>query len=468
MVPVIALVGRPNVGKSTIFNKLTRTRDALVANYPGLTRDRKYGAGKVGERDYTIIDTGGLSGEEENIDGAMAKQTRLAIDEADALVLVVDARDGLTAADENIAQELRRQNKPIYLVVNKIDRTNADEVQLEFASLGFNEPILVAAAHNRGMRSMMEAILAHFPENEDLSAEQEQDVSTRIAVVGRPNVGKSTLINRLLGEERVLAFDEPGTTRDSVFIPFEKDEKPYTLIDTAGVRRRGKVRETVEKFSVVKTLQAIEAANVVVLVVDAHQGVAEQDLHLLGFVLEAGRAVVIAINKWDGLDKEVRQKVKDKLNLSLQFIDFAKLHFISALHGTGVGHLLESVDQAYEAALRKMSTASLTRSLEAAVTMHNPPMIKGRRIKMRYAHQGGSNPPIIVIHGNQLDKLPGSYLRYLENFFRKEYKLFGTPVRLELKTSDNPFEGIKRNESKLQQRIRNVKRKQRTKKYGSD
>lgn len=448
MIPVIALVGRPNVGKSTLFNQLTRSRDALVANLPGLTRDRKYGEGKLGERPFIVIDTGGISGEESGIDSPMADQSLVAIAEADAVFLLVDARAGLTAADEQLAKYLRQSSKAFHLVVNKVDGVNEDVALSDFYALGLAEIHAIAASHGRGVRALLEAVLDDFPEPE-VRVEEEDYSKVRVAVIGRPNVGKSTLVNRMLGEDRVVVYDQPGTTRDSIYIDFERDDIAYTLIDTAGVRRRKNVKETVEKFSIVKALKAIDDAHVVVLLMDAREGVVDQDLHLLGHAIDAGRGLVIAINKWDGLEASDKQRIRHELERRLQFIDYADIHFISALHGTGVGHLYASVNKAHASATRKLSTNQLTRILEAAVFDHAPPMIAGRRIKMRYAHAGGQNPPLIVIHGNQTGKVPVSYQRYLEKIFRRELELFGTPVRVEFRTGENPYEG-KRN--KLTQR----------------
>jgi len=446
MRPVLALIGRPNVGKSTLFNRLTRSRDALVANFPGLTRDRKYGMGKLGTKDYLVVDTGGLSGEEEGIDEYMASQTWAAVEEANILLFIVDGHDGLTAADEQIANRLRQTGKPIYLLVNKTDRIDPDQATAEFYALGFTEVFQIAATQNRGVTKMIETILAPYPNREVVEEKRnrnrEQD-GIRLAFVGRPNVGKSTLVNRILGEERVVAFDEPGTTRDSIFIPFERDGQKYTLIDTAGVRRRSRVNQAIEKFSIIKTLQAIEDSHVVVMVLDAHENIADQDAHLLGLILDAGRALVLAINKWDGLDDYAREMIKQQLEIKLPFLDFAEQHFISALHGTGVGHLFASVIAAYQSSMLKVSTSRLTRILETAVSTHQPPLVKGRRIKLRYAHQGGSNPFILVIHGNQTKRIPASYKRYLMNYFRKTLKLVGTQIRIEFKSGDNPFEGKK-------------------------
>ncbi len=459
MKPVIALVGRPNVGKSTLFNQLTRSRDALVADYPGLTRDRKYGTGRVGEKPYIVVDTGGLTGDAEGVEEQMEEQVHQAIGEATVVLFLVDARAGLTPSDENIVKQLRRINKKIFLIVNKIDGTDESISSAEFQRLGIGQPLAIAASHGRGVHKMIDDVLIDVPlviEDED----EEDDGRIKVAVLGRPNVGKSTLINRIMGEERVVAFDMPGTTRDSIFIPFEREGKEYTLIDTAGIRRRGKIKETVEKFSVIKAMQAIEAANVVVLVFDAHEGLTDQDASLAGFTIDAGRAMVIAVNKWDGLEKDAREKMKSELDRKLPFLDFANIHFISALHGTGVGHLFESVDKAYAAAMKKLATPELTRILEDAVTQHQPPLVRGRRIKLRYAHQGGKNPPLIIVHGNQVDSVPAAYKRFLINVFRKVFKLHGTPVRLQFKGGDNPY-AIKRSRDNPNQ----FKKKQRLKRY---
>ena len=449
MLPVIALVGRPNVGKSTLFNCLTRTRDALVADFPGLTRDRQYGLGKIGPSPYLVVDTGGIVGAEaEGIDALIAQQAVKAIDEADAVLLMVDGRAGLTAADEEIAAQIRRTGRPLYLVVNKTEHLDLASALADFHSLGVGAPWAISATHQRGVHSLMERVLeavsAALPEGETRELTRTtlgaDDGSIRLCVVGRPNVGKSTLINRIVGEERVLAFDLPGTTRDAVAVPFEKDGTRYTLIDTAGVRRRSRVDEVIEKFSVVKTLQAIEEAHVVVMVLDARQGISDQDATLLGYALESGRALVIAVNKWDRLDIETRDRVRSEMARRLSFIDFATTHYISALHGSGVMDLFASVKQAYGAATRKLSTPELTRLVEDAVAQHAPPLVHGHSIKLRYAHQGGSNPPVIVIHGNRVEHVPDAYRRYLVNLFRKVLKLHGTPVRIEFKANVNPYE----------------------------
>jgi len=438
MTPVIALVGRPNVGKSTLFNQMTRSRDALVADFPGLTRDRKYGEGNYEGQKFIVIDTGGLTGDEAGIDAEMARQSLQAVEEADIVLFLVDGRAGLTAGDEMIADHLRRSGKRAHLVVNKTDGQDPDMAAAEFYSLGFESNFLIAAAHNRGIRSLLEELL---PEPVDPEEEDRADryPGIRIGVVGRPNVGKSTLVNRMLGEERVVVYDMPGTTRDSVYIPYERHGEQYTLIDTAGVRRRKNVNEAVEKFSIIKTLKAIEDAHVVILVIDARQGLVEQDLHLIGFVLDAGRSLVIAVNKWDGMDPDDRARVKEQVARRLDFLDYADKYYISALHGTGVGTMYDSVHACYDSAMSKWPTNRLTALLQDAVAQHQPPMVRGRRIKLRYAHQGGSNPPVIVVHGNQVDALPGAYKRYLENTFRKVLKVVGSPIRFEFRASENPF-----------------------------
>ncbi|MCC9000693.1 MAG: ribosome biogenesis GTPase Der [Candidatus Contendobacter sp.] len=441
MLPVIALVGRPNVGKSTLFNSLTRTRNALVADMPGLTRDRQYGIGQRGPRPYVVVDTGGLTDEGEGLAGLVQQQAWRAIEEADAVLLLVDGRGGLTAADEEIASQLRRAGKALHLVINKGEHRDPDLLSAEFHILGLDHLHVIAAAHNEGVEALMEQVLTALPgsgEGETIAPEEPEGV-IKLAVVGRPNVGKSTLVNRLLGEERMLACDLPGTTRDSVSAPFERDGQCYTLIDTAGVRRRSRVSEVVEKFSVIKALQAIEQAHVIVLVLDARQGIGDQDASLLGLVLDSGRALVVAVNKWDHLDPDIRAEVKRELDRRLGFVDFAKMHFISALHGTGVGELLASVREAYAAATRKLSTPELTRILEGALAAHQPPLVHGHSIKLRYAHQGGQNPPMIIIHGNRIEHVPDSYRRYLVGVYRKRLDLWGTPIRIEFRGGENPY-----------------------------
>ena len=436
MIPVIALIGRPNVGKSTLFNVFTRSRDAIVANEPGLTRDRQYGVGERADKTFIVVDTGGLSGEKQDLDDLMARQTRHAMDEADEIVLLVDAHDGLTSGDRFIADLVRKSGKSCHVVVNKVDGFNPQQVQAEFFALGFEHVHTIAAAHRKGTGVLLDKLLESYPAQQ---APEATASGPQVAVIGRPNVGKSTLINRLTGEDRVVAFDQPGTTRDTISVPFERHGKPYTLIDTAGVRRRGKVQQTIEKFSVIKALEAIEQAHVVILVIDARDGLTDQDMTLLGYVLNGGRALVLAINKWDGLDSEQRDQNRSTLKRRLTFVPFAAQHFISARHGTGVGEMMASVDQAYASAFRDLNTRYLTDLLEEAVFKHNPPLHHGRRVKLRYAHQGGRNPPIIVIHGNQTEHLPDSYQRYLSNFFITRLKLKGTPLRIELKSGSNPF-----------------------------
>lgn len=466
MKPVIALVGRPNVGKSTLFNRLTRTRDAIVADFPGLTRDRQYGDGKMGERPYTVVDTGGIGESEEGIDRPMTDQARLAVGEADVVLFMVDGRAGLTAADEQVAMELRKLPKPVFLVVNKTDGLDPETAMADFYALGLSDLFPIAAAHGRGVRTMVNTVLDTFPDAEDEDSLPEDPDTVRVAVLGRPNVGKSTLINRILGEERVIVYDHAGTTRDSIEVPFTREPKDggeprdYVLIDTAGIRRRGKVHETVEKFSVIKALQAVDAAQVVVLVVDARDGITDQDLHLLGYVLEAGRALVVAVNKWDGLEPDHRQWVKTELERRLHFVPWVKVHFISALHGTGVGDLFGYVERAWESAFLKLGSNTLTRMLQDITVSHPPPRNGRFRAKLRYAHLGGSNPPTVVIHGNRTDSLPNSYQRYLENRFRELLKIEGSPIRLELKSGDNPYEGRK---NKLTDR--QIKRKRRMMKH---
>ena len=454
MLPVIALIGRPNVGKSTLFNRLTRSRDALVADYPGLTRDRKFGFGKLGPIPYLVIDTGGVAGGEVGIEEHMAGQTVRALEEADAAIVMVDAREGLTAADEHVADLARRHAKRVWLAVNKAEGLDAAVASSEFHSLGIGAPHAVSAAHGDHVSALIEAVLDEFEVEADEPEQEADDEELRIAVIGRPNVGKSTLVNRLLGEERLVVFDQPGTTRDSVAVPFERNDRKYVLIDTAGIRRRARVHEAIEKFSVIKALQAIEQAQVVIAVLDAHEGITEQDVSLLGLVLERGRALVVVTNKWDGLSAAERKHVRDELDRRLPFLDFAERITISALHGTAVGDLLPAVERACKAAMSDLSTTELTRYLESAVTAHPPPLVRGRRIRLRYAHQGGRNPPVIVIHGNQTERVPEAYRRYLINRFRKAFKLRSTPVRLSFKTSENPYKGRRNKLTPRQQRRR--------------
>jgi len=442
MLPVFALVGRPNVGKSTLFNRLTRTRDALVADYPGLTRDRQYGIGRVGPAPYVVVDTGGISGGD-GLESLTEQQVLRAIDEADHLLFLVDAREGTNSIDLEIAEQLRRTGKPLTLVANKVDHVDWESSAGELHQLGVGDPHPIAATQGRGVTALLDNVFQRLPGNMMPEAADVGDTGqgTKIAVVGRPNAGKSTLINRLLGEERVVVFDSPGTTRDSITIPFAIGERQYQLIDTAGMRRRARITETIEKFSVIKTLQAIEACNVAILVLDAHSGIGEQDATLAAHLVDSGRALVVAVNKWDGLDPAERRQIKEAIERRLPFLDFAEIEFVSALHGSGVGLLLETADRAFESAVRTLPTPLLTRLLEDAVREHPPPLVRGRRIKLRYAHQGGRNPPIIVIHGNLTGDLPESYRRFLINRFRKALRLQGTPMRLELKSGENPYAG---------------------------
>ncbi len=518
MTKVVALVGRPNVGKSTLFNRLTKTRDALVADFPGLTRDRKYGRAMYQDHEYILIDTGGIDGSEEGIETHMAEQSLLAIDEADLVLFLVDAKNGISAGDYMIADYVRKQDKKVTVVANKIDGMDPDVAVGEFYALGLSGEIYpIAAEHGRGVGILLDEVVApvleddaekprfeagpfddpealewekgfdfldnvpvdkeaggfnwyewkqrHKPGNQDAAgnaagndaknvsadddADEAQDavpfadLPVKFAIVGRPNVGKSTLTNRMLGEDRVVVYDEPGTTRDSIYIPLDRDRDHYIVIDTAGVRKRKKVSLAVEKFSVVKTLQAIEDCNVALLVIDANAGVTDQDLSLLSFIIQSGRALVIAVNKWDGLSQDVKEKIKTELNLRLGFVDFAEVHFISALHGTGVGNLFDSIKRAYASATTRVGTSRLNRILEMAVRQLEPPMSGGRRIKLKYAHAGGYNPPRIIIHGNKTRDLTDSYKRYLTNYFRESLKIVGTPVSLEFHEGDNPFENKK-------------------------
>ena len=458
MLPAIALIGRPNVGKSTLFNRLTRSRDALVADYPGLTRDRQYGFGKLGPVPYLVIDTGGVAGGEVGVKELMVDQTVRALHDADIAIVMVDGRSGLTAADEHVAELARKHAKKTWLAVNKAEGLDADIASGEFHGLGIGEPVAISAAHGDRVSALMDEVLAPFADTGDEdSADSEQaddGKALRIAVIGRPNVGKSTLINRLIGEDRLVVYDEPGTTRDSVAVPFERDGKNYLLIDTAGVRRKSKVHEAVEKFSIIKALQAMERAQVVIALLDAREGVTEQDVSLMGLAVERGRALVVVTNKWDGLSHEQKRHIKVELERRLPFLDFAERMTISALHGTAVGDLLPAVERAYHAATRDLSTTDLNRELENAVAEHAPPLVRGRRIRLRYAHQGGRNPPVIVIHGNQTEKLPEAYRRYLINRFRKAFRLQGTPVRIRFKTSDNPFKGRRNKLTPRQQQKR--------------
>ena len=463
--PVVALIGRPNVGKSTLFNQLTKSRQALVADLAGLTRDRQYGDAHFENKSFIVVDTGGIGEMDDgtgNIDDYMATQSYTAIHEADIVVFVVDARAGMIGADSEIARFLHSLGKPVFLVANKMDGVH-EASSAEFFALGFGEPFPMAASHGKGVNNLLEALTADMSEDEEV--DELDDKALKLAIIGRPNVGKSTLVNRLLGEERVVVFDMPGTTRDSIYIPFEREGRNYVLIYTAGVRRRGRIDEKVEKFSVVKTLQAIKDANVVVVVIDAKEGIVDQDLHMLGYALDAGRAIVVAINKWDGLTQDQKDIVKIEIDRRFNFVPWVKIHLISALYGNGVGNLYPSIHKAYDASMFKVSTNQLTRILEDAVANHPPPMVSGRRIKLRYAHLGGHNPPVIVIHGNQTQALPKSYQRYLENVYRNVFKLEGTPLHVEFKQNANPYEGKKnpvvKNKAKLmreKKRIQKFKR----------
>ena len=465
MLPVVALVGRPNVGKSTLFNYLTRTRDALVADYPGLTRDRQYGSVRRDGHHFLVVDTGGIIESADGIDDNAMRQVQVALKEADVILFLVDARAGLNVADESIASTLRKTGKPVLLAANKTEGLDGEEVSAEFHRMGLSgAPYPISSAHGLGIPELIEGVASLLPDEESGGEGDGVDAGVRIAVVGRPNVGKSTLVNRLLGEERVVVYDQPGTTRDSIYIPFEKNGKRYTLIDTAGIRRRSRVDEGIEKFSVIKALQAIDKAHVVIYMIDASEGVTDQDANLLGMVLEAGRGLVIGLNKWDGLDTAQREAVKRQIDFKLVFVDFAEKHYLSALHGTGVGKLLDQVDRIHKGASQVMSASLLTEILQKAQITHQPPLVRGRRIKLKYAHQGGHVPPVIVIHGNQTDELPSAYKRYLMNTYRAALRLEGTPIRLEFKGSVNPYQGKKnaltpRQIEKRRRLIKHVKKK---------
>jgi GTP-binding protein len=465
MIPVIAIVGRSNTGKSTLFNRLTHTRNALVANRPGVTRDRIYGFAEHGGRRYLAIDTGGLDDTEAD-DQAMAhlvsRQSRLAIQEADAVFWLVDGRSGITAADEILAGELRRQRARLYLLVNKTEGLNPDIAAADFHALGVGTPWPVSGLKGHGLKAVLDAALAEFPAVEEMPADPEQGL--RIAVIGRPNVGKSTLINRILGEERLLTYDKPGTTRDSIIVPFERQGKRYQLVDTAGVRRRAQLTDPLEKYSVIKSLQAVESAQIVIAVIDASEALTDQDLHLLGLTQESGKPLIIAVNKWDNLEKDQRDTIRRQLDRKLAFVDYAVVHFISALHGSGVGKLFVTINQIARVITLKINPAALTAILEEAVEMHSPPLVHGRRIKLRYAHLGGHNPLRVIIHGNQTEHVPASYVRFLANHYRKKLRLTGTPVMIEFKYSENPYKGKRnvltdRQVKKRQRLIRHVKRR---------
>ena len=444
MKPVVVLVGRPNVGKSTLFNRLTRSRNALVADVPELTRDRQYGDGRVGDRPYLLVDTGGIAdrfmrpGKSDDglLPEIMSAQTRQALDEADCIIFLVDGREGVTVVDRGIVADLRRLGKPVWLAVNKTEGLDPDLAVADFHQLGLGQPVAISSAHGDGVTAFMHRVLAALPTVEE---EPSPDSVPRIAVAGRPNVGKSTLVNALLGEERVVVSDQPGTTRDSIYIPLERNGRHYILVDTAGVRRRARISDTVEKYSVIKTLQAIDGANVVILVFDAQAGVSEQDASLAGYIMQRGRAMVLAVNKWDALDSGARAWVKRELSRKLPFLDFAKVHTISALYGTGIGPLFESVDSAFKSANKTLATSKLNRVLQEAVRATPPPVVRGRRIRLKYAHQGGRNPPLVVVHGSQAASLPPAYRRYLSNTVRRAFRLVGTPVRIQCRQGENPY-----------------------------
>jgi GTP-binding protein len=464
VLPVIALVGRPNVGKSTLFNALTRSRDALVADMPGVTRDRHYGVCRIGLQPFVVVDTGGLSGVEEGLDALTAQQVRLAIEEAQVLVFVLDARDGVLPQDRSILDELRRSGKPIIVAVNKTDGLDEQTVLAEFATFGIARMLPLSAAHNRGTEELIAAVLPILPEDAHEERIPEGDDSIRVAIVGRPNAGKSTLINRLLGEERLIVSDVAGTTRDPIRVPLERDGKRYTLIDTAGVRRKARVDEGIEKFSVIKTLQSMAAAQVVVVMIDARENLADQDLTLIGHAVDEGRALVIAVNKWDGMDAYEREQCQRALDRRLAFVEWAKHVFISAKHGSGLRELMRAIVRAHAAATKELGSSDLTRTLERAYEGYQPPLVRGHAPKLRFAHPGGNNPPTVVIHGSRTKHIAPAYRRYLENFFRQRYKLEGTPIRIEFRDGDNPFAGKKNvltegQKRKRQRMIREMKRR---------
>lgn len=459
MLPVVALVGRPNVGKSTLFNALTRSRDALAADMPGVTRDRHYGVCRTGTQPFVVVDTGGLSGVDNGLDALTAQQVRFAIEEAQALVFVVDARDGLLPQDRAILDELRRSGKPIIAAVNKTDGLDEQNALAEFSAFGLASTLPLSAAHNRGTEDLIAAVLPLLPEDAHEELSPEEAGSIRVAIVGRPNAGKSTLINRLLGEDRLIVSEVAGTTRDPIRVPLERDGKRYTLIDTAGVRRKARVEEAVEKFSVIKTLQSMAAAQVVVVMIDARENLADQDLTLIGHAVEEGRALVIAVNKWDGMDAYQREQCQRALERRLQFVDWAKNVFISALHGSGLRELMRAVVRAHAAATKELSSSELTKTLERAYEGYQPPLVRGHAPKLRFAHPGGSNPPTIVIHGSRTKHIAPAYRRYLENFFRKRFRLEGTPVRIDFRDGENPYAGKKNvlTEGQLRKRQRMVR-----------
>ena len=452
MTPVIALLGRPNVGKSTLFNRLTRSRDALVADFPGVTRDRLVGTGRLGERPFWVVDTGGLLGEDPELSGKVSAQALAAAREADAVVLVVDGRGGLTADDRTIANTLRGLGQPVWLAVNKAEHLDVELVRADFFELGLGQPWPISSAHGHGVAQLLEAVFASFPDADQVTGENEADPRPVFAVVGRPNAGKSTLINRLLGEERLIVSDVAGTTRDPIRVPLERDGKRYTLIDTAGIRRKARVEEAVEKFSIIKTLQSISAAQVVVVMVDARENLADQDLTLIGYAMDEGRALVIAINKWDGLDQYQRDECMRALDRRLVFVDWARQVHVSALHGSGLRELMSAVVRAHASATKVLTSSDLTRTLENAYEGYQPPLVHGHAPKLRFAHPGGTNPPTIIIHGTRTKHIAPAYQRYLENFFRKRYKLEGTPIRIAFRESENPYAGRKKVLTKEQEK----------------
>ncbi len=440
MLPVVAIVGRPNVGKSTLFNALTRTRDAIVADIPGVTRDRQYGYARIGAIPCVLIDTGGLVDKPSGIEAQMREQTEKAVAESDRIIFLTDARAGLTAQDRYVADELRRAGKPVTVAINKSEGLDADMVAADFQVLGMGMPHAIAAVHGQGCRELIDTVLEGLTEG---TAPQDDTSAIRVAIIGRPNVGKSTLVNRLLGEERVIASDQPGTTRDSIMVPFKRDGRDFLLVDTAGVRRKSKVDDAIERVSVARTLQAIAESHVVVMVLDAHDSIGEQDASVLGQALERGRVLLIAINKWDGIPMDQRDEIRRLLSFKLDFVPYAPHHFISARHGTGVGELARDLVRGYDAAMRAMPTPQLTKVLEKAIEAHQPPIVKGRRIKLRYAHQGGRNPPRIIIHGNQTVAVPESYRRYLANVYREAFDLYATPVAIDFRTDANPYDRLR-------------------------
>jgi len=459
--PALALLGRPNVGKSTLFNRLTRTRDALVADVPGVTRDIKVGVGKVGRAAYLVVDTGGIDEVADPLATRISQQALHALEECAAGLMLLDGRAGLTPADRTLAQHLRRSNKPLFVAINKAEGLDSDTLTAEFAELGLPS-FAISSAHGSGVAAMIESITAEWLEPPD--ATTATDTGIRVAICGRPNVGKSTLTNRMLGEQRMTTADLPGTTHDSVAIPMQRHGRDYTLIDTAGLRRKSRVSDVIEKFSAVKALQAIDLAHVVLVVLDAREGLSDQDLSVLGSVIECGRSLVIAVNKWDGLAPDLREEMRRQVDRRLEFVNFAKIHHISALHGTGVGDLFDTIDAAWRSAFVEVPTKVLTDLLERAIEQHSPPLVRGRRIKLRYAHFGGKNPPTIVIHGTQTDEVPDTYRRYLANFYRHALRLVGTPVRIEFKFGENPFEGrrnplTKRQVEKRRRLLRHVRGK---------